>query len=59
MIENYINKVIQGDCLSVMKEIPKGERTSSLSSVDCPYCGCVGLISLGMKKINIGYGKIY
>lgn len=35
MIENYINKVIQGDCLEVMKHIP--DKSIDLILTDPPY----------------------
>ena len=35
MIENYINKVIQGDCLEVMKQIP--DKCVDLVLTDPPY----------------------
>lgn len=34
-MENYINKVIQGDCLEVMKEIP--DKSVDMILTDIPY----------------------
>jgi len=36
-MEQYINKVIQGDCLEVMKEIP--DKSIDMILCDLPYGG--------------------
>lgn len=54
-IDNYINKVIQGDCLDVMKGIP--DESVDLLLTDIPYDG-VNRQSQGLRNLDKGLADV-
>jgi DNA modification methylase len=53
--ENFVDRVIHGDCLKVMKQIP--DEAVDLALTDIPY-GVVSRSSGGLRKLDKGYADV-